>query len=121
IGSDFAIFNVEAIRGHLTIHPSKIADVGTPDGQWPEAWVDPLEVFRELTREHDLKLFVAMRMIGRAYPMSMAPISRASFFWEHQEWVKRDREGLPTPTLSTAFPEVRAYWLSLLREALENY
>ena len=122
INNDFGIFNVEAIRGHLTIHPSKIADVGTSDGHWPAEWVDPLAVFREITREHSLKLFVAMRMIGGAYPMNFSqPISWARFFWEHPEWAKVARDGTPTTNLSLAYPEVRAYWLSLLREALENY
>jgi hypothetical protein len=60
-------------------------------------------------------------MIGASYPMTLAPIGRARYFWERLQWTKRDKEGTPTTNLSLAYPEVRDYWLSLLREALDNY
>jgi hypothetical protein len=121
LDNDVAVFNVEAIRGHVTIYPSQIADIGAPGNQWPSEWVDPVAAFTELAHDHGLKMFVALRMIGAGYPMAQGPIDQVRFFWEHQEWVKRDREGNPTTNLSLAYPEVRAYWLSLLREAQENY
>lgn len=121
IDNDVAVFNVEAIRGHFTIHPSRIADIGAPDNCWPAEWIDPVATFTEMAHDHGLKLFVALRMIGAGYPMALGPVDRVRFFWEHQEWAKHDREGNPTTSLSLAYPEVRAYWLSLLREALANY
>ena len=39
-------------------------------------------------------------------------------YWKHQEWSKRDPDGVPATVWSLAFPEVRKYWLSLLEEAL---
>lgn len=121
LDNDVAVFNVEAIRGHVTIYPSRIADIGAPANQWPSEWIDPVAAFTELAHDHGLKMFVALRMIGAGYPMALGPIDQVRFFWEHQEWVKRDREGNPTTNLSLAYQEVRAYWLSLLREAQENY
>ena len=65
------------------------------------------------------KICASMRMMGPAYPMIDAPIGRARFFWEHTEWAKRTRDGMLCTNLSIAFPEVRQYWLSLLREVLD--
>lgn len=121
LDSDFAIFCCEAIRGGLTIYPSQIADVGTPDGRWPAEWVDPVATLCEMAHAHGLKFFVALRQIGAAYPMTLAPIGRARHVWERLEFTKRDREGHRTTELSLAYPEVRQYWLSLLREALDHY
>ena len=59
-------------------------------------------------------------MMGPGYPMIDAPIARARFYWQHPEWAKRTREGMPCTNLSIAFPEVRRYWLSLLRETLDR-
>lgn len=120
LNSDIAIFTVEAIRGNYCCYPTAIGDVGTDDGHWPEEWVDPLAAFTQLAHEHDLKIFAALRMIGAVYPSIVKPIGWARHFWQHIEWAKRDRDGMPTTSLSLAFPEVRAYWLSLLREVL-NY
>jgi hypothetical protein len=121
LDGDFAIFSCEAIRGGLTIHPSRIADVGTPDGRWPAEWVDPVATLCEMAHDHGLKFFVALRQIGISYPMTLAPIGRARHVWERLDFTKRDRDGSRTTELSLAYPEVRQYWLSLLREALDNY
>jgi hypothetical protein len=93
--------------------------VGGPDNRWRDEWVDPLAAFTQLAHENDLRIFAAMRMIGAAYPATREPLGWASFYWAHPEWTKRDREGAPTGNLSLAFPEVRQYWLSLLREVLD--
>ncbi len=119
VSSDVGVFVLEAIRGSYCIYPSRIGDVGGPDNRWDPAWIDPVEAFTELAHENGVKLFASFRMIGASYPTSRDPLSRARFYWDNQQWAKRDRNGRPTGNLSIAFPEVRAYWLSLLSEVLE--
>lgn len=120
VDSDVGVFIFEAIRGHLCAFRTRIGDVGTDDNLWPEEWVDPLGAFTRLGHEAGLKVFASMRMIGANYPMQRHPISRARHFFAHPEWTKRDRDGTPTTSLSLAFPEVRQYWQSLLRETLAH-
>lgn len=117
--SDVGVIIFEAIRGNYCCFRTQIGDVGTPDTHWPDEWVDPLAAFTQVAHENGIKLFASMRMVGAVYPTIVAPIGWARHFWAHQEWAKRDREGAPTTSLSLAFPGVRDYWLSLLREALE--
>ncbi len=119
LDNDVAIFSAELIRGHYACYRSRIGDVGTEDNHWPEEWVDPLAAFTQLGHENGIKVFCGMRFIGGVYPMITSPIGWARYFWQHQEWAKRDRDGLPTTNLSLAYPEVRAYWLSRLREVLD--
>lgn len=119
LNNDIDLFIVEAIRGNYCTFNSKIGDVGGTDNRWKEEWIDPLEAFTKLGQENNLKVFAGMRMIGGQYPTSRHPISWASFFRKHPEWVKVDRNSYPTTSLSIAYPGVQDYWLSLLSEALE--
>src|SRR5437870_2777181 len=66
-----------------------------------------------------MKIFAALRMIGPAYPTNHSLIAAARHYWRHPEWTKRDRDGIPVSNLSLAYPGVRQYWLSLLRETLD--
>ena len=116
--NDVGIISFEAIRGNLCTFRTATGDVGTEDNAWPEEWIDPLETAVQIAHEHGIRLFVSMRMIGASLPVVRNPIQWASFYWRHPEWTKRSPEGLPTSGLSLAFPEVRAYWVQLLREAL---
>ena len=119
LDSDVDMLCLEGIRGHYCTFRTRTGDVGG-DGTWQDEWVDPLGAFTHLAHENGIKMFCAMRMIGPGFPYNPGePLGRARFFWEHQEWVKRDREGIPTTNLSIAYPEVRAYWMSLMREALD--
>jgi hypothetical protein len=118
LNTDIGLLSLELIRGNYCAYRTRIGDVGGEDNTWQEEWVDPLAAFTKLGKEHGLKILVAMRMIGAAYPTCLEPIGWARFFWEHQEWVKRDRYGAGTTSLSIAYPEVQDYWLSLLREVL---
>lgn len=120
IDSDIGIFVFEAIRGNLCTFKTNIGDVGTKDNSWPDNWVDPLEAFTTLARENDMKIFAGLRMIGTGYPVVRNPINWSRFYWKHQEWAKRDRDGVPCSNLSIAFPEVREYYLGMMKEAL-NY
>jgi len=80
--------------------------------------VDPLAVYTRLAHENGLKILASMRMIGVQYPMNRQPIAWARHYWRMRQYAKRDRLGIPLTGLSMAFPEVRQYWLSLLRETL---
>ncbi|MCB1124325.1 MAG: hypothetical protein KJT03_22425, partial [Verrucomicrobiae bacterium] len=119
INSDFKLFIFEALRGSYASYKTKIGYVGTEADVWQEEWLDPVEVFTRLCHENDLKMFVSMRMIGPQHPMNRAPIARAIHYEQMPQFAKRDKLGRPTTGLSLAYPEVRNYWLSLLRETLE--
>ena len=116
--SDIKLFAFEAMRGNFCLFKTRLGDVGTEDNRWPEDWVDPLAAFTGLAHEHGMRIFASLRMIGPQYPTNRAPIGWARHYWRHPEWTKRDRDGTPVSNLSLAFPGVRQYWLSLLREAL---
>lgn len=121
VDNDFGIISWEAIRGNLCTFKTRIGDVGTEDNRWDPNWIDPLAEVVRFSRRHKLKVFVSMRMIGASFPVVRHPIQWARNYWKHPEWAKRDADGLPGSNLSLAFPQVRAYWISLMREALDNY
>lgn len=118
INSDFKILVFEALRGSYASYKTNIAYLGTEEDEWEDEWLDPLEVFTRMCREHGMKIFISMRQIGIQYPMNRAPIAQAKHFREMRQFAKKDREGLPTTGLSLAYPEVREYWISLFRETL---
>ena len=117
--SDFKILSFEALRGYCCVYNTKIGDMGTKDNRWQDNWVDPLAEFTKLAHENGMKIFAGLRFIGAQFPMNRQPIARATYYWKHQEWAKLNEEGVPISNLSLAFPEVRNYWLSLLRETLD--
>jgi len=119
INSDFRIFIFEALRGNSCVFKTKIGDIGRKDNHWQDNWVDPLAEFTQLAHDNGMKIFAGMRFIGVQYPMNRAPIAWARYYWKHPEWTKRNREGVRLTNWSLAFPEVRKYWLSLLREVLD--
>lgn len=120
VDGDFKIFNMEAIRGNYCVFKTKIGDVGGEDNVWKDEWLDPLQTFCEVGHEYGMKVFAGMRQIGGQYPTSYHPISWSRFFWENTHLCKVTKDGLPTTSLSLAFPEVCDYWLSLLEEACER-
>ena len=119
IDSDFGILVFEALRGSYASYRTKIGYLGTEADQWEDDWVDPLEVLTRLSHENGLRIFASLRMISVQYPMNRAPIARAKHFHQMPQFAKQDRNGRPLTGLSLAYPEVRTYWLSLLRETLE--
>ena len=118
VDSDIGVLVFEAMRGNFCLFPSRIGDIGADDNRWPESWVNPLEAITRAAHRNGLKILASLRMIGVQYPMNREPIARARHYWKHPEWAKRDRDGIRLTNWSLAFPEVRQYWLSLLREAL---
>ena len=116
--SDIGIFIFEALRGNFCTFRTRIGDVGTDDNSWREEWVDPLQAFTRVAHQNGIRIFASMRMIGPQFPMNREPIARARHYWRMRQWSKRDRNGTYLTNLSLAFPGVRQYWLSLLRETL---
>jgi uncharacterized lipoprotein YddW (UPF0748 family) len=116
--SDVGVFIFDALRGNYCVYRSKFGDVGSDNNCWNEEWADPLAEFTELAHRDGMKILASMRMIGPQYPMNRAPIARARHYWRMAQFTKRDRDGTTVSNLSIAYPEVRQYWLSLLRETL---
>jgi hypothetical protein len=117
--SDIKILIFEALRGSSCVYRTRIGSLGTEDNRWKDHWVDPLAEFTHLAHDNGMKIFASMRFIGPQYPMNRSPIAWAPNYWKHPEWTMRTKEGIPITNLSLAHPEVRQYWLSLLRETLE--
>ena len=118
--NDVGIVCFEAIRGNLCLFKSDTADCGTPDNRWPDDWVDPLEAVVQVGKENGFEVFCGTRMIGAGQPPVRNPIQWAKYYWTNQKWSKRDPQGRPGSNLSIAFPEVRQYWLKLMRQALDK-
>jgi hypothetical protein len=119
INSDFRLLIFEALRGSSCVYKTKIGSLGTKDNLWQDEWVDPLAELTKLAHKNGMKIFASMRFIGPQYPMNRSPIAWAPNYWKHPEWTMRTKEGAPITNLSLAYPEVRKYWLSLLRETLD--
>ena len=120
INSDIKLLIFEALRGSSCVYNTKIGSLGTKDNIWQKDWVDPLKELTNLAHQNEMKIFASMRFIGPQYPMNRSPIAWAPNYWKHPEWTMRTKEGVPITNLSLFYPEVRKYWLSLLRETL-NY
>ncbi|MFC1502452.1 family 10 glycosylhydrolase [bacterium] len=116
--SDIKILIFEALRGSSCVYRTKIGSLGTKDNRWKPDWKDPLAEFTKLAHNNGMKIFASMRFIGPQYPMNRSPIAWAPNYWKHPELTMRTKEGNPITNLSLAYPEVRQYWLSLLRETL---
>ena len=119
INSDFKILIFEALRGSSCVFNSKIGSLGTRDNKWQKEWVDPLKELTHLAHQNGMKIFASMRFIGPQYPMNRSPIAWAPNYWKYPELTMKTKEGAPITNLSLAYPEVRKYWLSLLRETLD--
>lgn len=117
--SDFGLLIFEALRGSSCVYHTRIGSLGTEDNVWQDHWVDPLGELTRLAHENDMKIRASMRFIGPQFPMNRSPIAWAPFYWKHPEWTMRSKDGTPITNLSLAYPEVRQYWLSLLRETLD--
>lgn len=117
--SDIGILVFEALRGSSCVYKTKIGSLGTENQLWQDDWLDPLAELTRLAHGNGMKIFASMRFIGPQFPMNRSPIAWAPFYWKHPEWTMRNKEGVPITNLSLAYPEVRQYWLSLLRETLD--
>jgi hypothetical protein len=117
--SDFKILIFEALRGSSCVYNTKIGSHGNKENRWQDEWVDPLGDLTKLAHANDMKIFASMRFIGPQFPMNRSPIAWAVNYWRHPELTMKNKDGVPITNLSLAYPQVRKYWLSLLRETLD--
>ena len=81
------------------------------------AGVDFMREVVEAAHACGLRIFPSLRLQGpKPPPVEMEP---GSFYERHPEFHCRDKAGRSVAHLSLAFPEVRAYWIDLLCEALD--
>lgn len=118
--SDIKLLIFEAMRGNYCLFKTRIGDMGTEENQWRDEWVEPLAEFTRLAHADGMKIFASMRMIGPQFPTNRGAISRARHYWQHPEWTRRSKAGVPMSNWSLAYDGVRRHWLELLREALER-
>ena len=116
--SDIGLLIFEALRGSSCVYKTSLGSLGTRENVWQPDWVDPLAELTALAHANGIKIFASMRFIGVQFPMNISPIAWAPNYWRHPQWTMKTKEGIPITNLSLAYPEVRQYWLGLLRETL---
>jgi len=123
--SDFDVALYAVASCCRTGYPSR---VGTYDrsAQWvKDCWrngMDPLAEAIKAAHACGVKLFPQNRMVGvNLPPMSHAGPHRGEFLADHPEWLCTYPDGEPTRHLSMAFPEVRDFYVRMLREWVEDY
>ncbi|MSO21679.1 MAG: hypothetical protein EXQ58_00185 [Acidobacteria bacterium] len=131
--SDFSRLYWEAASGERCNYPTKIGH--TPVLEWiedhyavgerlaAESWntlqrqgIDPFKVALEYAHEIGLEFHACIRTAGFHFPVPQDEWNTGGFYDQHPEWRGRDRQGLPTPRLSYAYPEVQQFVISLLKE-----
>jgi hypothetical protein len=86
--------------------------------------VDTLQVIADACHESGISCYASMRMNGdysaKAWEGTMSPFFNSDFWKEHPEFHQRTAGGIDQTRLSFAYPEVREFKLSILREAVER-
>jgi hypothetical protein len=90
--------------------------------RYRRAGFDPLRAAVDCAREIGVEIYPQVRMEGVQMPPNhLGYCGPGQFLLDHPEWRCVTREGHPARTLSHAFPEVRAKYVALLREWVEDY
>ena len=136
--SDFARVYWEAGGGDLLNYFSGVGRQLTLDGlddlglltyrnqieswrMFRDAGVDPFDVAIEHAHELGIEFHAGWRPTGFHYPPPFDYFNHGDTAYKaHPEWRGEDRAGNRTPRLSYAYPEFRAYAVSLLREMAER-
>jgi hypothetical protein len=131
--SDVDLMLWATFKGETCTYRSQIARPLPPDGNpfdrfsSHEHWettlraleAEGIDFMREIVaaaHAYGLRIFPSLRLQGpKPVPVEIEP---GSFHGRHPEFHCKGKDGLPVAQLSLAFPEVRAYWISLLCEAL---
>ncbi len=86
--------------------------------------IDTLAVVADACHQSGIACYASMRMNGdypaNAWDGQMAPMFNSRFWHEHPEFRQRDETGEVLFRLSYAYPEVREFKLSFLREAVQR-
>jgi hypothetical protein len=131
--SDFSRIYWEAAHGEICNYPTKIGR--THRKEWiqdhysvgdrlsAESWtilrnkgIDPLKVAIEHAHEVGLEIHASMRTSAFHFDAPWDLWSAGGVYDQHPEWRGVGRNGLPTPRLSYAYPEVQRYIVSILEE-----
>ena len=131
--TDFRDLHWNVWIGGTFLYPSKIGDlIGVGYDDFPRTGdryvkesfeallakgINPLKTAIEYTHKVGLKFHAALRMGHWAMTTPM-DYATGKFFREHPQWRCVDKEGTPISTLSYAYPEVRAYIISILKEVV---
>ena len=85
---------------------------------------DTLQIVADACREDGIECYASMRMNGdysaKAWDGLIAPFFNSDFWAGHPGFRQKTAGGLEQTRLSYAYPEVREFKLSILREALER-
>ena len=136
--SDMARLYWEAGGGDSLGYPSKIGRFRTGDdvsqdfervqqrlgsegqGILRDKGVEPFHVALEHARQIGIEFHAAYRVAGFHYPPQHDHFNEGpTFYKSHPELRGVDRQGDPTPRISYAYPEARAFVVSLLKEIAE--
>jgi len=131
--TDFGRIYWEAAAGDRTNYLSSLGQPATCDNALDfgrqgdrfaaESWrifrdkgIDPLQVAVQHAHDAGLELHASYRVAGFHEPPPLPDLHDASYFAAHPEQRGTDRSGQPTPRISYAHPEARAFVLGLFRE-----
>ena len=123
--SDFDIALYAVASCCRTGYPSKVGTY-VRSAQWvKDCWrngMDPLAEAIKAAHACGVRLFPQNRLVGLNLPPSThAGVHRGEFLADHPEWLCTYPDGEPTRHLSMAFPEVRDFYVRMLREWVEDY
>ncbi len=123
--SDFDIALYAVASCCRTSYPSKVG-VFVRSAQWvKDSWrngINPLAEAIKAAHACGVKLFPQNRLVGCNLPPSAhAGVHGGEFMADHPELLCTYPDGEPTRHLSMAFPEVRDFYVRLLREWVEDY
>ncbi|WP_395736677.1 family 10 glycosylhydrolase [Prosthecobacter sp.] len=89
-----------------------------------DAGENTLKIVADACHEAGLSCYASLRMNGdyaaNMWGGSFPRYANSTFWWEHPEFRVADAKGQPTARFSFAFPEVRAFKLNILREAVKQ-
>jgi hypothetical protein len=134
--SDFKMILWGCALGLGTFYPSRVGteQVWTPGfrgyraianetrDRYRRAGFDPLRAAVDCAREIGVEIYPQVRTEGVQIPPNhLGYCGPGQLLFDHPEWRCVTREGHPARTLSHAFPEVRAKYVALLREWVEDY
>ena len=134
--SDFRMMLWGCAGSFATFYPSRVGSemkwsFGLP-GRIRKAWqtldryrrhgFDPLKEAVQCAHDIGIEIYAQVRMIGEQLPPNhRGYVGPGDFQTQHPEWRCLTQEGYRTHHLSQAFPEVRAKYVELFREWVEDY
>jgi len=126
--TDFKIALYGVAAGPRTLYPSKVGELSPArfgvDGYPRICAKNGVDLLAEAIRAAHtcgVQLFPQVRVVGLPLPPRHWPAGRGSWIADHPEWLSTYPDGQPTRHLSFAIPQVREFYVRLLREWVEDY